>query len=129
MRVLLLAFLVSGCVPYNLDRVNWEVNTGYPYVSDQEQFGVHHKAQRISITGKGDCEDYAIEKMIRLREMGYCSKLVYHVPEGADCWASQDCHMALASEGYVLDNKTNHLYPYDPSDWTGETISFCPSGV
>ena len=57
-----------------LDEANRAVNAAIRYVSDYAQYG---EADRWSaplatfVTGKGDCEDYAIAKYVALREAGF----------------------------------------------------------
>jgi hypothetical protein len=105
MRRLLLMLALAGCAGVPND-INWEVNL-YPYQSDIEQYGTLDFPGAISVTGKGDCEDYAIEKYIRLEAKGYCPVLIY----------KQD-HMAVMVDGMVLD--MNGVYKYVNTDWTKE---------
>jgi predicted transglutaminase-like cysteine proteinase len=53
-----------------LVRINNDVNREIEPVSDQEQWGVLEKWS-MPTTGKGDCEDYVLEKRKRLIEAGF----------------------------------------------------------
>ena len=78
-QILILAFIIlaaiwlSGCTTTDIERVNFDVNA-YDYVADtKEDYGV----KDITLTGSGDCEDFAFEKCKRLKALGYKTELVY----------------------------------------------------
>jgi predicted transglutaminase-like cysteine proteinase len=50
-------------------QVHQQVNT-YPYQTDAAQYGVPEFWEPISATGRGDCEDYVLEKRKRLLDAG-----------------------------------------------------------
>jgi predicted transglutaminase-like cysteine proteinase len=50
-------------------KVHADVNL-YPYQTDAEQYGTPEFWEPISTTGRGDCEDYVLEKRKRLLDAG-----------------------------------------------------------
>lgn len=55
----------------DLKEVNLQINEDSTYVSDHEQYGRAEVWTNITITKKGDCEDYAIGKIRALIALGW----------------------------------------------------------
>lgn len=110
-----------------LHRVNVEFNSSTKYISDAEQydkedFWVSNNA------GKGDCEDYALAKRRRLRDIFQGNKDCFRI---ATCWVEGEDgekgtggkHAVLTVETdqgtYVLDNRHPEVmaYPDLPYRW------------
>lgn len=51
-------------------QVHQEVNAQFPYASDQATWNQPEYWERISTAGRGDCEDYVLEKRARLLAAG-----------------------------------------------------------
>lgn len=103
-----------------LGAVNWAVNHGATYLTDQEQYGVPEFWAPISAKGYGDCEDYCLTKMARLRASGW--------PQGAldiaVCYDSAGAGHALlivhTDKGdWVMDNNQDEVVPWKqaPYKW------------
>jgi predicted transglutaminase-like cysteine proteinase len=102
-----------------LIRINDEVNQ-YPYVLDQVQFGEEEHWQAISITGKGDCEDYVIEKRIRLIKAGWPAsalRLTYLQMEG-------DGHMVLSVDVTIEGKPTTLIMDEEVKEWHQYPIAY-----
>jgi predicted transglutaminase-like cysteine proteinase len=112
--LLLINAVTSKSGRAQLDEVNRAVNAAIRYVTDFVQYG---EADRWSapletfVTGKGDCEDYAIAKYVALQESGFPSddlRLVL-VRDGA---VRQDHAVLTARLGgrwLILDNRRAEL--------------------
>lgn len=62
--------VLTKAVREDLNRVNDAVNREITYVTDQNHWGVEDQWD-IPTDGKGDCEDFALEKRRRLVALGY----------------------------------------------------------
>ena len=99
----LLFLFTASCTLTDYERINWDVNE-YPYESDLEVFGHEHYAQAISIAGKGDCEDYALEKALYLEH--YKPQIVVLLcPDGGHAILKIDVN----GKEKFLDNKSDHI--------------------
>lgn len=94
----------TPAVQATLERVNAEVNA-FHYETDMEQFAKDDFWQRISVMKAGDCEDYAIEKMLRLREFfdWHCLLLATCWVEGPDGAGSGEYHAVLIVATTIAD--------------------------
>lgn len=93
------------------DAINGQVNREMTYQSDQEQYGQSDRWVINPVSGKGDCEDYALTKMFKLAD----AKIPSHVmmcalPSGT--WHSVT---VLHDDGqrWVLDNIRPYPVPFD----------------
>lgn len=92
-----------------LERVNKYFNHTIEPVTDQEQYGVVER-WTYAETGKGDCEDYVLEKRRRLIELGWPQQallitvVINKISEG-------HAVLTIATDGadYVLDNLTDEV--------------------
>ena len=114
-----------------LEKVNAEVNA-LPYQFDSVLWDREDFWERISKAKRGDCEDYALEKWIRLREelptFGQGPVDLWLMP--ATCWVESnagpgtgDYHAVLivntTESDLLLDNRREAIIPvrYAPYVW------------
>jgi predicted transglutaminase-like cysteine proteinase len=62
---------VTDRVRLDLIKVTTEVNLGFIYEEDISHYGMDDWWEYPTVDGKGDCEDFALEKKRRLIAMGY----------------------------------------------------------
>lgn len=110
--------VVQGDLMAIADRVNREVNRRIRPVSDQAQFGkLEHWT--LPTSGRGDCEDYALEKKRVLMQSGLRGEqlLLTTVLD-----RNGDAHAVLVlrsgSGDYVLDNLTDRIKPWGQTGYT-----------
>jgi predicted transglutaminase-like cysteine proteinase len=100
-----------------LVRINNDVNREIEPVSDQDQWGVIEKWS-MPTTGKGDCEDYVLEKRKRLIEAGFPrqSLLITVVRD-----QKGDGHAVLTVKtnrgDFVLDNQERAVRAWDDTGY------------
>lgn len=92
-----------------LKAVNHTINKETRYVEDKVKF--NQPDFWTVANGSGDCEDYALAKRKRLRELGVkCYLVVCHLPDKSG-------HCVLASDvgktTFILDNNFDHLLTYN----------------
>ena len=109
-----ICFLIYGCTSYDykLDTINHKVNS-YGYLSDDDYGKRGYKI--MSPEQKGDCKDHAFTKCRMIKEQ-YPGREMYLLFREAN--ANGSAHVALAVDGFVLDNQSPILYPYDKTKWT-----------
>lgn len=101
----------------DLDRINRSVNASVTAVTDMDHWGVVDRWD-YPLDGKGDCEDYALEKRRLLIKAGYPRQALLmtvvkdHAGEG---------HAVLTvktSRGeFVLDNMVDAMLPWDATGY------------
>lgn len=79
--------------PADLSRVNDSVNRSIAYQSDRDQYGVEDWPMANPVSGRGDCEDYALTKQAIL---GRGEVVIVRYREAV--------HAVLIVDGWVLDN-------------------------
>jgi len=101
-----------------LQDVQWEINKQTTYTSDPDLYNA--KEYWECANGRGDCEDYAIAKMVALRDIGWPVNSL--VP--ACCWVETGGYhavlIAITDHGdYVLDNRHRSVKPWPdlPYKW------------
>ena len=101
-----------------LDRVNRYFNKAIEPVTDQEQYGVAEN-WTYAVTGKGDCEEYVLEKRRFLIQQGWSpsSLLITVVIDKQN--GGHAVLTAVTDRGdFVLDNVTNDILPWSNSGLT-----------
>lgn len=105
-----------------LYEINTKVNR-YPGAVDKEVFGKVDYMQRISIVGKGDCEDYVAEKYALLKEAGWPTDKMGPVscvaPDGS---GHAVLLVKLDNELLVLDNLSHWIVNYLKTPYTWDYI-------
>ncbi len=103
-----------------LREVSRSVNHNVVYVPDGKQYGVEEWWALPGKPGRGDCEDYVLEKMGRLRDLGWAKNQL----DMGICRDRQgQGHAVLIAhtdEGdYILDNQTDAVLLWDqvPYKW------------
>jgi predicted transglutaminase-like cysteine proteinase len=105
-----------------LDRVNAGVNANTSYTTDAANYGRSEWWEAAE--SKGDCEDYALAKRLRLRALGW--------PQGALdialCWTEDAQYHAVlvahADQGdFVLDNRSNIVGRWDECPYRWDRVS------
>lgn len=120
--------ILAGCasMPPELEQatiINRAVNSQIIYQTDVEQYGVSDRWVVNPVSGKGDCEDYALTKVDRLKSQGIASRVAVCMKrEGPHAVALVD----VAGETYALDNLRQ--WPYRKADsgcvwWAPEYIN------
>lgn len=109
----------------DMNNTNWAINHGATYETDQAQYGVPEKWAYISPAGYGDCEDYALTKLRRLRALGWpLGSLDLAICTAAD--GSGHCVVVahLVSGDYILDCNSDAVMPWKtvPYAWVMSTI-------
>lgn len=112
--------MTSPLIPLDLaTRINLGVNESVTYKTDLEQYD---KPEFWALVGEfGDCEDYALLKRHKLRELGYAESahMVACYTETGEGHAV--CIVDTITGAYVLDNR--HPYPMRKSqlnyNWIG----------
>lgn len=112
----------KAAVPADLmglaDRVNREVNRRIRPVSDKSQFG-KEEHWTLPTTGRGDCEDYALEKKRMLMEAGVPgNRLLLTTALNRDGEAHAVLVLRSGSGDYVLDNLTDRMKPWGSTGYT-----------
>lgn len=101
-----------------LDTVNRFFNRSIQPVTDQEQYGVIEK-WTYAVTGKGDCEDYVLEKRRELMRLGWspASLLITVVLDKQN--GGHAVLTVVTDQGdFVLDNVTDDVMPWSKSGLT-----------
>src|SRR3712207_4239911 len=94
-----------------LQQVNSHVNSTIVEVSDMEQYG-REDVWALPISGKGDCEDFALLKRKLLLQRGWpASALSISVGTTSQGEAHAVLTVTTASGEYVLDNLTSAILP------------------
>lgn len=101
LTILLAATITTPAIsnPYwTIARVNKEVNHDLRPMDDMVQYG---KPLMViePVSGYGDCEDYAITKIIRLRKLGIFGRM--HVVKTE----TGESHAVASVDGWILDNR------------------------
>lgn len=96
-----------------LRRVNAEVNTSYAPCDDQVQYGTPDFWQAIGLTGRGDCEDYALEKRERLKALSWPDEAL-RLAICDDAAGARHCVLTVDTDRgtYVLDNLCSDVEPW-----------------
>ena len=117
-----------------LEAVNRYVNRRVQFVDDQRRFGradVWTSADQTLISGKGDCEDFAIAKLQLLRRAGFSDRDLYLVI--VKDLVSRADHAVLvvraAGRMYVLDNGTEKLLDSESIRDYRPILTFAASGT
>lgn len=98
-----------------LVEVNLRFNRDIKPITDQDQFGVVER-WTYATTGKGDCEDYVLEKRRELARRGWpLSALLINVVIDKD-GGGHAVLTAMTDRGeYILDNQTDDILPWSRS--------------
>jgi predicted transglutaminase-like cysteine proteinase len=92
-----------------LDRINRQVNRSVEPVTDLELYGVSDY-WTLPVWGKGDCEDYALQKRRNLIVSGWPSSSLLVTVVRDEKGEGHAVLTARTSQGdYILDNKTDDL--------------------
>lgn len=101
-----------------LKSVNLHFNKAIEPVTDQDQFGVAEKWTYVT-TGKGDCEDYVLEKRRELAKRGWpLSQLLITVVIDKTGGGHAVLTVVTDRGEYILDNQTDALLPWSRSELT-----------
>jgi predicted transglutaminase-like cysteine proteinase len=105
-----------------LQSVNVGVNDSTTYTTDQVQFGV---IEYWIVAGKrGDCEDYALAKMQKLRALGWPKECL----NIGICYLGDEGHAVLIAEtdkaDFILDNNNDKVVTWDktPYRWLEKSV-------
>ena len=96
-----------------LDKINRTVNWEIAYERDIDQYGVS-EYWALPESGKGDCEDFALEKRRRLLAEGWPASDL----RIAACWVENGGYHAvlvavLDGDWWVLDNRYDIMWRWD----------------
>lgn len=98
--------------------VNLEFNQAIEPVTDQDQFGVVEN-WNYATTGKGDCEDYVLEKRRELIRRGWpLSALLITVVIDKEGGGHAVLTVVTDRGEFVLDNQTDKILPWSKSGLT-----------
>ena len=92
-------------------RINRQVNDAITYTSDMDNYGVPEKWVLEPANGKGDCEDYALTKMERLRALHFPAATrakIRFVMVGIEAHVILEIRLS-SNESAFLDNKHPQL--------------------
>lgn len=92
--------------------INRAVNSQITYQTDEGQYGVSDRWVVNPVSGKGDCEDYALTKIERLKSQGIQARVGVCVKPDGEVHAV--ALMQSDGETYALDNQRQ--WPYLKSD-------------
>ncbi|MXQ13497.1 transglutaminase-like cysteine peptidase [Microvirga makkahensis] len=94
-----------------LQQVNNHVNRTITDVSDLEQYG-REDVWTLPVSGKGDCEDFALLKRKLLIQRGWPASAL-SIAVGATSWGEAHAVLMVATANgeYVLDNLTASILP------------------
>jgi predicted transglutaminase-like cysteine proteinase len=98
-----------------LVEVNLRLNAAIEPVSDEEQYG---EAERwtFATSGKGDCEDYVLEKRRELARRGWpLSTLLINVVFDQNGGGHAVLSVMTDRGEFILDNQTNEILPWSRS--------------
>lgn len=92
-----------------LARINSEVNAAIEPESDQDQYGVEEH-WTYPVSGRGDCEDYVLEKRRRLIARGLPASALLITVVRDRAGAGHAVLTVVTDRGdYVLDNETDEI--------------------
>lgn len=101
-----------------LDEVNLRFNRQIEPMTDQDQFGVAEKWTYVT-TGKGDCEDYVLEKRRELARRGWpLSQLLITVVLDKQNGGHAVLTVVTDRGEFVLDNQTDRVLPWSATELT-----------
>ena len=114
--------------------LNRTINLAIRYVSDPQQYGVPDlwSAPLATLTsGKGDCEDYAIAKLIALRELGMKTEDLRLVLARDTRLRVDHAVLAVRYEEHwlILDNRTSQIVDADEIRQFVPLVSLGDAGV
>jgi predicted transglutaminase-like cysteine proteinase len=99
----------TGDALAELDRVNRQVNAEIAPVTDMEQYGIEDY-WTLPRSGRGDCEDYALLKRLRLMRAGWPASALLMTVVFDEKREGHAVLTARTADGdFVLDNKTNDI--------------------
>ena len=102
----------KGAALAELDRVNRDVNAAIKPVTDMEQYGVEDY-WTIPLSGRGDCEDYALLKRQRLIRAGWPASALLMTVVFDERHEGHAVLTARTADGdLILDNKTSVIKPW-----------------
>lgn len=98
--------------------INLRFNKAIAPVTDQDQFGVAER-WTYATTGKGDCEDYVLEKRRELANRGWpLSALLITVVLDKEGGGHAVLTVVTDRGEFVLDNQTDKILPWSKSGLT-----------
>lgn len=101
-----------------LDQVNRAVNRSVSPITDQEQFGVP-ELWTYPTSGRGDCEDFALEKRRRLLQLGWPgSALLMTVVVNRNGEGHAVLTVLTRRGEYILDNLEERVLPWSQTGLT-----------
>lgn len=101
-----------------LDKVNRFFNQSIKAMTDQEQYGVV-EYWTYAVTGKGDCEEYVLEKKRQLIRLGWSPEsLLITVVLDKQRGGHAVLTVATNQGDLVLDNVTDEILPWSKSGLT-----------
>jgi predicted transglutaminase-like cysteine proteinase len=117
-----------------LEAVNRYVNRRVQFVDDQRRFGradVWTSADQTLISGKGDCEDYAIAKLQLLRRAGFSDRDLYLVIVKDLISRADHAVLVVRAAGgmHVLDNGTESLLDSESMRDYRPILTFAANGT
>lgn len=99
------------------------VNDGTTYTTDQVEYGVPEYWTEIGIDHRADCEDYALTKMAKLRELGWPREDL-NIAVCLDHGAGHAVLVVTTDRGdIVLDNKQELPQPWNDLDYKWLEVS------
>ncbi len=101
-----------------LDRINRMVNITVEPVTDQELYGVEEK-WTYPVDGKGDCEDYVLEKRRQLIAAGWPRQALL-ITVVRDLKGDGHAILTVATDkgDYALDNQADDVKPWFDTGYT-----------
>jgi predicted transglutaminase-like cysteine proteinase len=92
-----------------LQQINSHVNGTIVEVSDRDQYG-RDDVWTLPVSGKGDCEDFALLKRKMLIERGWPASAL-SIAVGATSWGEAHAVLMVSTDRgeYVLDNLTSSI--------------------
>ena len=101
-----------------LDRINRMVNLAVEPVTDQELYGVEEK-WTYPVDGKGDCEDYVLEKRRQLIAAGWPRQALL-ITVVRDLKGDGHAILTVATDmgDYALDNQADDVKPWFDTGYT-----------
>lgn len=101
-----------------LVEVNLRFNRAIEAMTDQDQYGVVER-WTYATTGKGDCEDYVLEKRRELARRGWpLSQLLITVVLDKQGGGHAVLTVVTGRGEFVLDNQTDRVLPWSRSELT-----------
>lgn len=99
----------NGPALVELDRVNRQVNAEIIPMTDQEQYGIEDY-WTIPVSGRGDCEDYALLKRQRLMRAGWPASALLMTVVFDERNEGHAVLTARTADGdFILDNKSDTI--------------------